>query len=71
MNERWDEIMATRERRAVEAARNLEREQLAAKLEAELYAKPEEGATERDRGYREGWNARARSLIAELRRRPT
>lgn len=47
-------------------ARNLERERLAAHLERETFD-PSQGRDDHERGYREGWNARGRDLVARLR----
>jgi hypothetical protein len=51
---------------AVQNARSFERELLVAKLEAELF-NDGEGADEHERGFRAGWNSRARSIVEQLR----
>lgn len=47
-------------------ARQVERELIAAKLEAELLALGD-ASTSEERAYRQGWNDRAASVVRELR----
>jgi hypothetical protein len=52
-------------REVAQNARQFERELIAAKLEAELL--DENQGDDFERGYRRGWNARAKSCVEELR----